>query len=96
MNDGIPGSATDPAALLAALPAALPLDADPDVAAALPPDHPAWQRDVISLSSRTRALLAALVPVAVRVFTVWDHRWRAIAFGSRTLGIDASGGYRLR
>lgn len=95
MNDAIPAYA-DPAAILAALPAGLPPEGDLDTVALLSADHPPWQRDVISISSRTRALLAAIVPVVVRVFTVWDHRWRAIAFGSRLLAVDAAGGYRLR
>jgi hypothetical protein len=68
----------------------------PDFAPSLPGDHPAWQRDVVSVSARARALIAALRPLAIRVLTVWDHRFGAISIGSRMLGIDASGCYRLR
>jgi len=69
------------------------LDAAPPT---LPADHPAWQRDVISISARTRAVLASLRPIAVRVKSFWDHAVHALALGSRTLEIDPSGSYRLR
>lgn len=71
------------------------LDA-PDLAAALPSDHPAWQRDVLSLSMRARAILATLRPLAIKVLGFWDHRLREIAIGGRDLAIEPSGCYRLR
>ena len=40
-----------------------PLDADlAGTPSQLPADHPPWQRDVLSISSRTRALIATIVP----------------------------------
>jgi hypothetical protein len=98
VNDAAPsGPALDPAALLA-VPWLPPLDPDLDAAPspALPTDHPRWQQDVVSISSRARAVLAAIVPVAIRVLTFWDHRLREIAFGRRTLSVDPAGCYRLR
>lgn len=71
-------------------------EAEHELDAALPADHPRWQRDIVSISTRTRALLATIVPVAVRILTFWDHRVREIALGTRRLGIDPSGSYRLR
>lgn len=68
----------------------------PDLAPSLPGDHPAWQRDVVSISSRVRALLSAMRPVIVRVLHFWDHRLGDITLGSRTFGVDQSGCYRLR
>jgi hypothetical protein len=66
-----------------------------DVAPTLPPDHPAWQRDVLAVSARVRALLMAMTPIVVRVLTFWDHAVRAIAIGGRRVEIDPSGCYRL-
>ncbi len=68
----------------------------PDLAPSLPGDHPAWQRDVVSISSRVRALIAAMRPVIVKVLTFWDHRLGDIMLGARTFGVDPSGSYRLR
>jgi hypothetical protein len=65
-------------------------------APALPRDHPPWARDLTAISSRTRAALAAIRPVVVRVLTFWDHRVREIGIGSKTLGVDAAGCYRVR
>ncbi len=62
----------------------------------LPGDHPAWQRDVLSLSARARAVIATLRPLALRVLSFWDHRIREVTLGSRTLSIDPCGSYRLR
>ncbi len=62
----------------------------------LPNDHPMWQRDVLSISARARVIVTALRPFALKVLTFWDHRLRDIALGTMTLGIDASGCYRLR
>ena len=73
--------------------------ADPDaseIRARLPSDHPAWQVDTLSISSRTRALLTALRPAVVAVVTFWDHAVRTLALGSGTLSVDLSGCYRLR
>ena len=72
-----------------------PNAADDLVPVALPHDHPAWQRDVVSVSARTRALLAALQPVVVRVRTFWDHAVRAVTVGARGVEVDASGSYRV-
>lgn len=71
-------------------------DTEPDADLALPSDHPRWQRDVLSISTRARAVLANVAPVVIRVLTYWDHRLREIAFGTRRLGIDPAGCYRLR
>ncbi len=68
----------------------------PDSAPVLPGDHPAWQRDVLSISSRARVLVAALRPLALKVLSFWDHRVREVVFGARTLSIDPCGSYRLR
>ncbi len=68
----------------------------PDLIPALPGDHPAWQRDVLSISGRARAVIAALRPLVVKVLHFWDHRLGGITLGARTLGVDASGCYRLR
>lgn len=58
--------------------------------------NPAWQRDVVAVSARVRALLAALHPSIVRVLTFWDHAVRTIRVGGRNLELDPSGSYRLR
>jgi hypothetical protein len=68
----------------------------PDLAPTLPTDHPAWQRDVLSISTRARAVIAALRPIVIRVLSFWDHRSHELRLGSVTLGVDASGSYRLR
>ncbi len=62
----------------------------------LPRDHPAWQHDVLAVSSRVRAILAGLQPVVVRVLGFWDHAVRSIGIGRRSLEVDPSGSYRLR
>jgi hypothetical protein len=69
---------------------------DMEPLSSLPRDHPAWQRDVLAVSSRVRAILAGLRPVAVRVLTYWDHVVRSINIGSRQIEVDPSGCYRLR
>jgi hypothetical protein len=81
---------------LALIPALPPIDADATGIPELPSDHPQWQRDVVSISSRARALIANVVPIVVRTLAYWDHRIREIAFGSRTLSVDPAGSYRLR
>lgn len=71
-------------------------DAGFDVPASLPRDHPAWQRDVLAVSARVRAILAHMHPVAVRVLTFWDHVVRRVSIGGRHLEVDPSGCYRRR
>ena len=71
-------------------------DAQTEAAVALPRDHPAWQRDVLSVSARTRSLLATLRPVVVRALTFWDHVVRAVSVGRRRVEVDPSGCYRVR
>jgi hypothetical protein len=81
---------------LALVPALPPIDAEASGLPDLPAGHPQWQRDVVSMSSRARALIANVVPVVVRTLAYWDHRVREIAFGARTLAVDPAGCYRLR
>jgi hypothetical protein len=90
--------ALDPALLypLAVPPALPPIDADAAGLPEFPADHPPWQRDVLSISSRARAVIATIVPVVVRTLAYWDHRLREVAFGTRTLSVDPAGCYRLR
>ncbi|HEX3548789.1 MAG TPA: hypothetical protein VHT53_00330 [Candidatus Elarobacter sp.] len=89
--------APDAAATPALGPIALAHDElTPAEASSLPRDHPAWQRDLISISARTRALLATLRPIAVRAKSFWDHAIRAVTIGTRRLEVDPSGSYRLR
>ncbi len=94
-----PGRALEPPALPVLPAAAGPvhlagIDAEP--LASLPRDHPAWQRDVLAVSSRARGILAGLRPVVVRVLGFWDHAVRVIGIGARHLEVDPSGCYRLR
>ena len=81
---------------IAVAPALLPIDTDAAGLPALPNDHPQWQRDIVSMSARARAIVAHAAPVIVRTLTYWDHRIREVAFGARTLGVDPAGCYRLR
>ncbi len=67
-----------------------------ELAPSLPRDHPAWQRDVLSVSARARQTIARLRPAVVRVLTFWDHLRRGVSIAGRTLEIDPSGSYRLR
>jgi hypothetical protein len=69
---------------------------DMEPLSSLPRDHPAWQRDVLAVSSRVRAILAGLRPVVVRVLTHWDHVIRSVSIGGRYVEVDPSGCYRLR
>ncbi len=96
MNDTPPLLALDPALVYPLAPVLPPIDADAAGLPDLPAGHPQWQRDVVSISSRARALIANVVPVVVGTLTYWDHRIREIAFGTRTLGVDPAGCYRLR
>lgn len=85
-----------PQEFAATLPATAVLDPDDRYGGhALPSDHPAWMKDTLSISLRTRALLARLKPVVVKVIAYWEHRVRSIAIGTRHLSVDASGSYRL-
>jgi hypothetical protein len=98
-NATAPGRALEPPALPAATAASgavhlSGVDAEP--LASLPRDHPAWQRDVLAVSSRVRAILAGLRPVVVRVLGFWDHVVRSISIGARSVEVDPSGCYRLR
>lgn len=61
----------------------------------LPRDLPRWAKDMLAISARTRALLANLKPIAVRIFTFWDHHVRSIVVAGRRLSIDISSSYRL-
>ncbi len=101
MNDPSTGGLPDPYGLLAGrigvVPAQLADDGGIDAQTSLPADHPAWQRDVLAVSARVRALLATLRPVAVRALTFWDHAVRSVSLdGAGRLEIDPSGSYRLR
>ena len=83
---------TAPPSALAAAPLAH-ADVEP---AALPRDHPAWQRDTLAISARVRAIVAGLRPVVVRVLSFWDHAVRSAVIGGRRLEVDPSGCYRIR
>lgn len=72
------------------------IDVDPELHATLPRDHPAWQRDILSVSARARTAITALRPVVVRALTFWDHVVRSVGIGPRRLEVDPSGCYRLR
>jgi len=99
VNDPSAYVGVEPGAILALQPASLPpLAIDPEAAGdpRLPPDHPAWQRDVLSISSRARAIIAQIVPAVVRTLSFWDHRARELVLGTRTLAVDPAGSYRLR
>jgi hypothetical protein len=100
MNDtSLPAPLVDQLALapLAVRPTALSPDGENDASAGLPSDHPAWQRDVLAISSRVRAILATLRPVVVTVQSFWDHVVRRASLESgRSIEVDPSGCYRLR
>jgi hypothetical protein len=94
-----PGPALDANALAIAplaVTAAHVSDVDPELHATLPRDHPAWQRDILSVSARARAVVAALRPVVVRALSFWDHALRSISIGGRRVEVDPSGCYRLQ
>ncbi len=94
-----PGPALDPNALALAPLAVTPAhvaDVDAELHATLPRDHPAWQRDVLSVSARARAVVAKLRPIVVRTLTFWDHVARGVGIGGRRVEVDPSGCYRLR
>jgi hypothetical protein len=96
MRDAASASAVDSPALLAAAITAPLGEVEFDAAPSLPGGHPTWQRDVLAVSARVRAIVAALRPVAVRVLTFWDHVIRSISIGQRRIEVDPSGSYRLR
>jgi hypothetical protein len=96
---GAPGPALDANALgiaPLAVAAAHVGDVDTELHVTLPRDHPAWQRDILSVSARARAVIGALKPVVVRVLTFWDHVVRSVAIGARRVEVDPSGCYRVR
>lgn len=86
----------DPTAIQPTVLATVAIDPEAAGEPVLPADHPPWQRDVVSLSSRARAVLATIVPTVVRTLCYWDHRLRELTFGARMLTIDPAGCYRLR
>jgi hypothetical protein len=88
---GVPSA--EPAWITPSLP--IGLDPDEDGGHKLPADHPAWAKDVLSLSARFRGFIAQVKPAAIRVLTFWDHRIRSIMVGGRRLSVDASGCYRM-
>jgi len=96
MRDAASTSAVDPPALFATAIGAPFAEVEVDAAPSLPGGHPTWQRDVLAVSARVRAIVAALRPVVVRVLTFWDHVVRSINIGSRRIEVDPSGSYRLR
>jgi hypothetical protein len=96
MRDAASASAVDPPALLATAIGGPFAEVELDAAPSLPGSHPMWQRDVLAVSARVRAIVAPLRPVVVRVLTFWDHAVRSISIGQRRLEIDPSGSYRLR
>jgi hypothetical protein len=69
--------------------------ADELVTPSLPRDMPRWAKDVIAVSARTRALLEKLKPIAIRIFSFWDHHVRSIIVGGHRLSVDPSGSYRM-
>lgn len=76
--------------------AVAPVLADGELETPLSPhDRPRWVRDAIAVSQRAREIIARLRPVAVRVFSFWDHRMRAIVVGECCVRVDASGCYRI-
>lgn len=86
-----------PALALPPLPPAPPL-ADSDDrwgGHALPSDHPAWMKDVVSISQRARTLFATLRPVVLHVVSFCEHRVRSIVVGERRVSVDTSGCYRI-
>jgi hypothetical protein len=88
----------DPAFAAALAAQAIPplaFDLDLESGYRLPPDHPPWPRDLVSISQRARALIARLKPVVVAAIAAWQHKLRAIVVGGRRVSIDATGSYRV-
>jgi hypothetical protein len=74
----------------------VPLVADDELETPpLPREHPKWVKDALAVSQRARSIIARLKPVAIRVFTFWDHRVRNITIAGRELSVDISGSYRI-
>lgn len=97
-RDSGTGAAQDPAfaaALAAQQIPPLAFDLDLEAGHRLPPDHPPWPRDLVSLSQRARAMLARIKPVVIEVIAAWQHRLRSIIVGGRRVAIDATGCYRV-
>jgi hypothetical protein len=84
-----------PPAIQTMAPAAIAFDPELEPEPRLPGDHPAWARDVVSLSQRAREVFARLRPVAVRIYTGWEHRVRSILVAGGRLSIDLAGCYRM-
>lgn len=61
----------------------------------LPPGHPAWPRDLLSLTRRARAALAALPRVIVQVLGGWDHPLREALIEGSLVVVEAAGTYRV-
>jgi hypothetical protein len=96
MKDPALPAGVDPLALASISGAADASNGETDVARIALGGAPAWQRDVLSVSARVRAIVATLRPVIVRALSFWDHAVRSIRIGGRALEIDPSGSYRLR
>jgi len=64
-------------------------------AVALPPGHPVWPRDLLSLTRRARDVLAALPRVIIEVLSFWDHPRREAMIAGSLVVIDAAGTYRV-
>jgi hypothetical protein len=95
-SGALPGTAASlPPAIPAVATVAIAFDPELDPEARLPSDHPAWARDVVSLSQRAREMFARLRPAVVRIYTAWEHRVRSILVGDRRVSVDLAGCYRL-
>ncbi|TAM74073.1 hypothetical protein EPN44_12230 [bacterium] len=64
-------------------------------AVTLPPGHPAWPRDLLSLTRRARAALAALPQVIVQALSGWDHPLREALIAGSLVVVEAAGTYRV-
>jgi hypothetical protein len=73
----------------------LAFDLDLEAGYRLPPDHPPWPRDLVSISQRARALLARIKPAIITVVAAWQHKLRSIVVAGRRVAIDATGSYRV-
>jgi hypothetical protein len=73
----------------------LAFDLELDNAHRLPPDHPPWPRDVVSLSQRARALIVRLKPAALDAIARYRLFGGNFAVANRRVAVDASGCYRV-